>query len=182
MTKIVNLYGGPGTGKSTIAAKAFALLKEGGVNAELVTEYVKQWAWEGRQPVNYDQFYFFGKQTRREYSLFGKVDVIVTDSPIAINAYYAQVYGSPQQAALFRQMLLEYQRMCAEEGHKHEHIFIERVKAYNPAGRYQTEDQAKAIDAELRTFLKQMGLSTITTPGDEFAGAFVAGIGMGMKP
>lgn len=32
MTKVINLYGGPGTGKSTNASRVFALLKEAGTN------------------------------------------------------------------------------------------------------------------------------------------------------
>lgn len=57
MTHIINICGGPGIGKSATAAKLFAKLKEGGVNAGLVTEYVKQWAWEYRAPFNYSQFF-----------------------------------------------------------------------------------------------------------------------------
>ena len=37
--KVINLYGGPGTGKSTTAAALFALIKREGYNVELVTEF-----------------------------------------------------------------------------------------------------------------------------------------------
>jgi len=37
MTLVVNLYGGPGTGKSTTAAATFAELKMAGINCELVS-------------------------------------------------------------------------------------------------------------------------------------------------
>lgn len=42
---VVNLYGGPGVGKSTGAAYVFARLKEAGVVAELVTEFAKDLTW-----------------------------------------------------------------------------------------------------------------------------------------
>ena len=45
-TKIVNLYGGPGTGKSTTAAALFAEMKIRGVNCEYIQEYAKDKAWE----------------------------------------------------------------------------------------------------------------------------------------
>ena len=38
---IINLFGGPGTGKSTGAAYIFAKLKMCGVNCELITEFAK---------------------------------------------------------------------------------------------------------------------------------------------
>lgn len=169
MTKIISLHGGPGTGKSTTAAKTFALLKEQQENAELVSEYVKQWAWEKRVPVNYDQFYFFGKQTRKEYSLFGKVDYIVTDSPIVMSGMYAQMYGTPHQAVLFRSMVLTYLDMVKASGHEHIHVFLNRVKKYNPAGRYQTEDQAKDIDLKVRQYLTELGIDCVEVAGDENA-------------
>lgn len=48
-TLIVNLYGGPGTGKSTGAAYIFSKLKMDGIDAEYVTEFAKDKVWEGSQ-------------------------------------------------------------------------------------------------------------------------------------
>lgn len=58
---IVNLYGAPGSGKSTGAAYIFASLKMMGVNAELVTEYAKDKVWEETREVFNNQAYIFGK-------------------------------------------------------------------------------------------------------------------------
>jgi hypothetical protein len=74
VTRIINLYGGPGTGKSTSAAFLYYLLKNDNVNAELVREYVKDWAWEKRSINTYDQLYLLGKQIRKESLLYGKTD------------------------------------------------------------------------------------------------------------
>lgn len=162
MTTIINLYGGPGTGKSVAAADVFVAAKKGGINAELVSEYVKQWAWEGRVPVNYDQFHFFGEQARREYSLFGKVELIVTDSPVALCGYFASVFGSVSQARCFRQMVLEYYSMVQDSGVKCHHVFLERVSAYDPRGRFQTEQEAFAMDPEQLVYLQNLGFNLAT--------------------
>lgn len=39
--KVINLYGGPGTGKSTTAAMLFAKMKLAGFNCEYVPEFAK---------------------------------------------------------------------------------------------------------------------------------------------
>jgi len=48
-TVLINFYAGPGAGKSTTSAKIFAALKDRGECAELIQEYVKTWAWEGKK-------------------------------------------------------------------------------------------------------------------------------------
>ncbi len=173
MTTIINILGGPGVGKSTIAAKVFSMLKEQGKEAEYVSEYVKGWAWEKRTPVNYDQFYFFAKQARREYPYFGKVDVIVSDAPVLLTSYYAQVYGTPQQAALFRSMYLTYADMCQKDGHSMKHYFLRRANPYNPEGRFQTEADANNIDVELRRFVRELGVMVIDINADPLAAASI---------
>ena len=43
---VVNLFGPPGSGKSTGAAYIFSKLKMAGINAELVDEFAKAKVWE----------------------------------------------------------------------------------------------------------------------------------------
>ena len=158
MTKIINLYGGPGTGKSTSAAYMFAQLKNKGVNAELVREYVKDWAWEERQVGLFDQLYLMGKQVRKESMLLGKVDVIITDSPVWLAGYYASKYSPPVLAQGIEHAIRSYYSQSEIEGHEHHHVFLERTKKYDSRGRYQTEEQAKKIDKELSSFLSSRGI------------------------
>lgn len=163
-TVVIDCYGGPGTGKSTSAAFLYYLLKKRGYNAELVREYVKDWAWEKRAIGDFDQFYFMGKQIRKESMLYGKVDFIVTDSPIAMNYYYAMKYTPEVMANAVRASVRAYYELAAKQGHVHIHAFLKREKAYNPSGRFQTEEQAKAMDGELRIAL---GRGTELQPGLE---------------
>jgi hypothetical protein len=158
MTILINLYGGPGTGKSTTAASIFADLKRSNINAELVTEYVKQWAWDNRRPVSFDQFYFFGHQSRREYSLFNKVDAIVTDSPVSLCAYYAKEYGTKTQAELFSKMYIEYASMCTNSGVDVKHIWLKRTGNYDSRGRFHSHQQALDIDVDMRLFMADLGI------------------------
>lgn len=157
-TLIVNLYGGPGTGKSTTAALIFAKLKQLGHNAELVREYVKEWAWENRHPGPFDQFYFFGKQSRKESLLYGKVDFIVTDSPVSLAAFYAQKFSCPTTANGIATVVDAFYTAGKAAGHRYMDVFLERTKAYNPKGRFQTEGEAVAMDNQMEQFLLDSGL------------------------
>jgi len=60
-TLIVNLFGGPSSGKTTMAAGLFCLLKMHGIDCELVTEFAKDLVWEERFKTLKNQQYIFGK-------------------------------------------------------------------------------------------------------------------------
>lgn len=146
MTVVLNFYGGPGVGKSTSAAYVYSLLKERGDNAELVREYVKEWAWEGRRINAYDQLYFLGKQLRKESMLYGRVSHVVTDSPVLLGIFYSRHYSPPAIARGVAVASRAYYEQAHADGHRHWHVLLQRSKGYNPAGRYQTEAEARALD------------------------------------
>lgn len=155
MTTIINLYAGPGSGKSTSAAHMYAELKREGVNAELVREYVKDWAWDNRKLSTYDQIYVMGKQVRRESMLYGKVDFIVTDSPVLQGVYYAEKYSPPAVLNGVRSCVSAFLHQAAVDGHIHHHVFLTRSKPYQRAGRYETETAAREADVGIKAPLKR---------------------------
>ena len=159
-TLIVNLYGGPGTGKSTGAAYIFAKLKMDGIDAEYVTEFAKDKVWEGSQEAFKCQFYITGKQAFRISRCYGKVDVIITDSPIMLGQIYAERNSQPMLG-----------KACAEEAARYsghtEDIFLTRVKPYNPNGRNQTEDESIQIDADIKKMLDSNNIRYTVCTGDE---------------
>lgn len=167
MTTVINLYGGPGTGKSTCAAYLFYLLKSQDREAELVREYVKDWAWEDRRISTYDQFYLMGKQIRRESMLYGRVDWVVTDSPVLLQVYYAQAFTPRVTSEGIRAAVLAYYEAAAKDGHTHVHVMLRRTKAYQAKGRYQTEEQARAIDGKVQTLLDDLGFMSHACDTDE---------------
>ena len=50
-TLVVNLFAGPGAGKSTGAAYIFSMLKMAGIDTEYVNEYAKDKVWEDNKEV-----------------------------------------------------------------------------------------------------------------------------------
>lgn len=167
-TKIINLYSGPGAGKSTTAAYLYHQLKIQHINVELVREYVKEWAYEKRKISIYDQIYFLGKQSRKESMLYGKVDWIVTDCPVLMGAFYAQQYCSVSVSEGIRAATLAYYRQAAEDGYEHFHVLLERNVPYQSEGRYQTEDQALEMDKDLSLLLSNLKIPVIhASTGEE---------------
>ena len=176
MTQIITLYGGPGTGKSTTSAHMFAEMKQRGLSVELVREYVKKWAWQGRKISGYDEYLFVGKQIHEEATLFGKVDYIVTDKPLIMDIYYAERYANPSIARGIRTAVLSYYEAAAKDGHTHKHVFLRRSKPYDARGRYQDETTARSMDDEIRELLISIGFDFTemsTTPNSikEFCAA-----------
>lgn len=152
-TKIISLYGGPGSGKTTLAAEIFTHLKRNQVSVELVHEWVKGWAWSGRVPQGVeDNLYILAKQLKAEKTVYGKVEYIVTDSPIGLPAVYEEMYNS--DTTLVRNAVKELLRVQATEGKVERiNLLVERRYAYVVEGRFQTLEKAQRIDEICKTFL-----------------------------
>lgn len=151
ITKVINMLGGSGIGKSTTAAGLYHEMKLQGTNVELVREYVKNWAWDGKKVGQYDQIYIFGKQSRSEYMLYGKVDYIITDSPILLSPIYEKYYNNGE--SMIEEAAIKFLNKAKNNGVEHINFLLERKKQYNPEGRYETEEQAKQVDLEVRKFM-----------------------------
>lgn len=159
-TVVVNIFGGPGSGKSTLAAGIFYELKKRSLSAELVREYVKKWAWEGILPNRLDQLYITGKQTKAEHMLYGKVDTIVTDCPVLMGVFYDKKYNDlntvDAAVGLFLSETKTVRRL---------NFVTKRDKAFDPNGRFCSEESAVKTDAELIEFLNARNIEFVQLDG-----------------
>lgn len=147
---VVNLFGGPGSGKSTMAAYIFSKLKMAGVNCELVTEFAKDKTWEHNIKALACQPYVFGKQCYRMDRCADQVDVIVTDSPLFLTTLYNYDENiEPEFTQLVLKKFNEFNNL---------NYFLVREKPYISAGRNQTEDQARELDSEILSKLIKMNI------------------------
>jgi len=161
--RVINLFGGPGSGKSTGAAYVFAKLKMHGINCELVQEYAKDKVWQNDLEVFNNQLYVIGKQSFRMSRLKGKVDVIITDSPIIMGSIYCKntPYYEPFHETL----------NIVHKTYENFNYILKRCKPYNPAGRFQDEEGAKLIDVEIEELLKEK--KTLEVAGDQCGYDFI---------
>lgn len=161
---LVNLYGGPGTGKSRTAASIFAKMKDEGVNSELVREYIKRWVWEERRFEGIDQTYIIAKQTRLEREVSQGVDFIVTDSPIWLSPFYALQSESTKELSIaYNSIAKHHYKYLQDQGYKILDVFLIRTNDYNPAGRIQTQKEAKELDIGIKNFLDSNDIKYITS-------------------
>lgn len=137
-TFIVNLFGGPGSGKSTTAAQLFAGMKQHGVSCELVTEYAKELTWANDRVGLLDSLDILAEQCLRLQRLVGKVDYVITDSPLPVIA----IYASNQFATnWFDNTVMQTWSLFNNLNFR-----IDRCKPYDPEGRTQTESEALTVD------------------------------------
>jgi nicotinamide riboside kinase len=150
MTKVINIIGAPGAGKSTIAAHIFSELKWRGLNAELVTEYAKELTWEGRLEELKNQIPVYLEQYNRMSRLRGKVDYIVTDSPLIISYFYGSKHDSGE----------EFLEGVHKDFNKWDNltIFLNRTSPYHTEGRSQTSDESDKYSTEMRDMLNKLDI------------------------
>lgn len=136
MTKVINLFGGAGVGKSTLSSEIFAKLKKKGASVELVTEYAKDLVYDNNNAILDDQFVIFAEQNHRLIRLENKVDYIVTDSPLLLSFIYDKTDN------------FTFRRLVTNTFNEYLNInyLLRRTVDYTPNGRLQTEVEVMEFD------------------------------------
>lgn len=158
-TIVINLFGEPSAGKSTAAMDITAQLKRAGVNAEYVSEFAKDKVYEKNAEVFKHQEYIFGKQSFKMARVSGKVQVIVTDSPLILSAVYNQdaVLGDE-----FNQVVLN-----KFNSYDNRNFLLTRTHKYENEGRLHTEEESVKIREELINTLTAMNVAVLTIEATE---------------
>lgn len=165
-TKYINLFGGPGVGKSTTAAAIFVEMKRRGMNVELVTEVAKDFVWEGRMKTLDIQPYVTIKQFRNLYRLKDKVDYVVTDAPILLGCIYSDMF-TPHFPASYKQLIVDLHR---QELDPSVNVMLQRVFDYDSNGRYQNEDEAYQLDRDMQNVLDLNNIPSISWNPTDISG------------
>lgn len=151
-TLVINLFGGPGAGKTTCAWEIAQKLKKLGYVTEYVGEYAKELVWDGRTDLLdgsvKNQTMVYNEQKRRIDRLIGKVDFVVTDSPTLLSTTYLK-----ERDERFEQKIVNdfnsYHNFC---------IFVERGSVFEQEGRIHTEEQSRALDLSIKSLLSDNGI------------------------
>ncbi len=153
-TLVINFFAGPDAGKSTLAAELYVSLKKQGVNCELVREYAKDKTWIGDGYTLGIQPYISAKQYYRQCAVDGKVDIMITDSPLPLGLVYPGRGSTPTFRAWVMEAFREFDNLS---------FFVERcpVREYNPTGRNQDYEEALEVDQRIWELLKEEGIEAL---------------------
>lgn len=157
--RVINLIGAPGAGKSTLMADIFAMMKRDGHQVEQIPEHAKELVWRDRQKELADQLHITGEQHHRLFTMIGKVDYVITDSPILLGVLYLQDW-LPREP--FLQVIKAHLDL-----YENVWIYVNRVRPYDPHGRVQSESESEQVDKDLKALLEELGIKPFYVDGDD---------------
>ena len=96
-------------------------------------------------PLLKNHIYIFGKQHSRINRLDGKVDVVITDSPL-INSIIYDLSKNPHLKSL---VLYEFSKLISLN------LYLNRMTEYNPNGITQTLEGALEVDLNYKKLLDE---------------------------
>ena len=156
MSKLINLFGGPGIGKSSIASGITYKLKKKHIRVNNPYEFPKLLAWDKNNEAIKDQLYVFANQHRGIAQSYGKVDYIVIDSPIMFSLIYKTYYNTGYPAEFYGE---HFNHMIVDLHKRYDNIniLLERTDEgkHNDDERYQTLQESLEIDKLCKTILDE---------------------------
>jgi len=153
---VIECWGSPGSGKSTFAADCFVEAAKRGLNAYLVTEFIKDHAVRELPIGELDQAWITGEQTRKESSAYGKYQYIFTDSPVLLASFFDYFYNDDDMG------LASY--VCRWENRANLSHNIRRIRVFLPlveewfsqTGRYESYEQSLEMSLRLQKWIPKV--------------------------
>jgi len=147
-TKIINLFGGPGVGKSTIASGLFYHMKMNGFKVEYASEWIKDKIYEGDKYPFLDELYAFAKQNKKINQMRDKLDYVITDSPLPLVLLY-----STREPNSFEQLVMD-----VFNSYDNVNFLIKRNHDYQEFGRNQNEKESEKLHRKLEDLLRKYNI------------------------
>lgn len=159
-TKIINILGGPGVGKTTVASDLFVRFKRKELDVEIVSEFAKELVWEKRSEAFDDRLYMHAEQNHRLMMMNGNLDYIITDSPLILTSIYNHFYLEDKHTKEYNQMIDEVTKQTFNL-YDNVTFLITRDVDYDTNGRRESFTQAKKIDERIISYLKENNINYI---------------------
>jgi hypothetical protein len=160
--KIVNIFGGPGIGKTHQARKLFVEMDIGlKGTVDIINEFAKTLVYKDNLEVlKRDQVYVFGNQQHDYVNMISgdKVQYAIAECPLPMNIIYNRIAkdkgGSNYNNNPFFKDFIMY------EYNKYDNIniFLKRETKYDTSGRYQDEKGAIEVDNYTKEVLAELGI------------------------
>lgn len=148
--KTINLFGAPGSGKSTNMLGLTYHLKLMGLSVENTPEFFKEMLYEDSQSEKFGgQLYVLGEQNRRLARLVGKNDFAVTDCPLPLIGYYTPDNYVPGFKDFVKNLYNSYDNV---------NYFLMPRHEFETEKRIHNEEQAHQITLDLPHYLNELGV------------------------
>ncbi len=146
---IVNLFGGPGIGKSRVALELTGRLKSQGFDAEYVDEWIKEAAWLGYHDLFNQPDVIAANQRRKLETVKQHCTIVVTDCPLILTVPYAKynVKKWPHESfsAMVTTLFNQYNNY---------NVWLERNPTiFKQTGRRETLSDATKLDSLIKEFI-----------------------------
>lgn len=162
-TQIINLFGGPGTGKSSIAAGLVHALKKQHISCDAPYEFPKILAWDNNKEAIKDQLYVLANQHRGIVKSYGKVKYILVDSPIMLSIVYKDYYsaGAAEYPSFLYGALFDEFIVSLHNFYDSINIVLQRSEEtdHNEQERYHNLTESIELDKTIRATLTKWGIS-----------------------
>jgi hypothetical protein len=171
-TQVINIIGGPGCDKSLITSAIIVFLKLREKTIEVIPDFAKSLVWQQNFEVLKNQYFIAQRQFEMLSLLDGQVQFLITECSLPQVLYYNQNYlDNICDIDKTRRQILEWYNQC-----NNINVFVERGdRKYTRTGRFQDEEQARAIDRGMLELLAREGLPYTVLPSEVTAvNAFAA--------
>lgn len=146
---VINMFAGPGVGKSTVAHFLTWAMSREGFKVEYVPEYAKELTWNRQHTLLGEQGFILAHQYEAIRKLVEHdIDIAILDSSILLGLMYTPSW----YPASFKPFLLDMYH-----SYDNINIYLERNPdiPYVETGRNQTYEEALQKDKEVLEFLKR---------------------------
>ncbi len=149
-TIVINLFGEPGSGKSTAAMDITARLKRKGINAEYVSEFAKDKVYENNGEVFKHQEYLFGKKSFKMGRVKDKVQVMAVDSPLILSIIYNKNKDLGED--FYKTVRIVF------NSYDNRNYLLTRKHTYEDEGRFQNKEEALEVRKQIINALDTMNI------------------------
>jgi len=142
---VINLFGGPSSGKSTAMAGLFYMMKKHGRRVEMAHEYVKLAVYDG-SIHNMSQYDILLAQhhTISTFHDSGLLEYVITDAPLLMSC----IYGSGSVVCKQAKRL--------NSNFNNLNFFINRSGPFQKEGRIHNEEESVDIDKRIKMLLNDV--------------------------
>lgn len=154
---MINLFGGPCIGKTTMAAGIFLRLKMLGIETANPEEHAKIAILKGQPHLLDEQLIILGQTWETLHALSDKMDAVVVDSPLLL----CSVYAEGREAPHFHDTVVDFHQRLPRLN-----LVLNRNPslAYSQSGRREDSFAAANMDSRIRAALERAGEAYIDMP------------------